>query len=96
MSLLEAGMILQARLGEKAVPLLDELVDELVTEVVPFDEIQAKVAINAFARFGKGMGHRAQLNLGDCAVYAAAACRGDAILATGNDFRATDISCYRF
>jgi ribonuclease VapC len=95
MSLLEAGMVLRARLGESAVGLLYQLVEELVSEVVPFDEIQARLALTAFGRFGKGMGHRAQLNFGDCAVYALAGSRGEPVLATGDDFAATDLPCYR-
>ena len=94
-SLLEAGMVLRARSGERAVGLLYLLVGELVSEVVPFDEIQARLAIAAFSRFGKGMGHRAQLNFGDCAVYALAVSRGEPVLATGNDFAATDLPRYR-
>jgi ribonuclease VapC len=88
-------MVLRARLGESAVSLVYQLVDELVSEVVPFDEIQARLAIAAFGRFGKGMGHRAQLNFGDCAVYALAVSRGELVLATGSDFVATDLPCYR-
>jgi ribonuclease VapC len=95
MSLLEAGMVLRARLGERAVGLLYQLVDDLVSEVVPFDEAQARLAIAAFGRFGKGMGHRARLNFGDCAVYALAVSRGEPVLATGNDFAATDLASYR-
>ena len=94
-SLLEAGVVLRARLGERAVSMLHQLVEELVSEVIPFDELQARQAIRAFGRFGKGMGHRAQLNFGDCAVYALASSRGDTVLATGNDFAATDLPCYR-
>ncbi len=40
-SLLEAGMFLRARLGEMAVPFLYQLVDELGSEIVPFDGMQA-------------------------------------------------------
>ena len=94
-SLLETGMVLRARLGDSAAGLLNQLVEQLVTEVVPFDETQARLAIAAFGRFGKGMGHRAQLNFGDCAVYALAESRGEPVLATGNDFAATDLPCYR-
>lgn len=68
-----------------------ELVEEIDCKIVPFDEAQAKAAISAFGRFGKGMGHRAQLNFGDCAVYALAALRGEPVLATGRDFKATDV-----
>jgi ribonuclease VapC len=94
-SLLETGIVLRARLGEAALPLLFQLVHELVSEVVPFDEIQARLAIAAFGPFGKGMGHRAQLNFGDCAVYALAGVRGESVLATGNDFSATDLSVFQ-
>ena len=52
-SLLEAGMVLRARLGESAVGLLYQLVNELANEVVPFDEIQARLAI-ATPRTPKG------------------------------------------
>jgi len=93
-SLLEAGIVLRARLGESALTLFYQLVGELVSEVVPFDEVQAQLAITAFGRFGKGMGHRAQLNFGDCAVYALASMRRQPVLATGNDFAATDLSVH--
>ena len=95
-SLLEAGMVLRARLGETALPLLYQLVHELGSEIVPFDEAQARLAIAAFGRFGKGMGHRAQLNFGDCAVYALAGSHGETVLATGGDFAATDLTVLRF
>src|ERR1019366_6205918 len=91
-SLLEAGMVLRAREGQLVVPKLYSIVEELRIETVVFDEAQAKLAIGAFARFGKGMGHRAQLNFGDCAVYALAAIRGEPLLATGSDFAATDLT----
>jgi len=91
-SLLEAGMVLRARNGETAVALLYQLVSELITEIVPFDEAQARLAIQAFGRYGKGMGHRAQLNFGDCAVYALAGTRREPVLPTGNDFAATDLT----
>ncbi len=94
-SLLEAGMVLRARLGEIAVPLLYRLVEDLGSEIVPFDGVQARLGITAFGRFGKGMGHRAQLNFGDCAVYALAVSLGEPVLATGNDFAATDLIVIR-
>lgn len=94
-SLLEAGIVLRARVGESAVTRLYQLVQELEIEVVPFDENQAQRAIAAFGRFGKGMGHRAQLNFGDCAVYALGILRGEPILATGRDFAATDLTVLR-
>lgn len=94
-SLLEAGMVLRARLGAAAIPVFHQLIEELGAEVVPLDGPQARAAIAAFGRFGKGMGHPAQLNLGDCAVYALAESRGDPLLAMGNDFAATDLIVVR-
>ena len=87
-SLLEAGIVLRARLGSAAPALLYQLVEELASEVVPFDELQARMAIAAFGRLGN-------LNFGDCAVYALAAFRSEPVLATGNDFAATDLTVCR-
>jgi ribonuclease VapC len=91
-SLLEIGIVLVGRLGAQSLLSLERLIEELDCEIVPFDAPQTKAAIAAFGRFGKGMGHRAQLNFGDCAVYALAALRGEPVLATGNDFQATDLT----
>ena len=91
-SLLEAGMVIRSRANEQAVTKLYDSIAVLGIETVVFDEAQAKLAVSAFARFGKGIGHRAQLNFGDCAVYALAAMRGEPILATGNDFVSTDLT----
>lgn len=49
------------------------------------------LAIEAFARFGKGRGHPAQLNMGDCFAYACARHFGEPLLFKGADFARTDI-----
>lgn len=95
-SLLESGIVLRDRSGAPIVAMRHALLTALGIEVIAFDEVQARLAIQAFELFGKGMKHRAQLNFGDCAVYALAVSRGDAILATGNDFRASGIAVQRF
>ena len=46
-SLLEAGIVLRARLGPSSVPWLYQLVEELGAEVVPFEEVRARLAIAA-------------------------------------------------
>lgn len=94
-SLLEAGIVLRARKGAQSLPLLYTLIEDLGCRVVSLDEAQARAAVAAFGRFGKGMGHRAQLNLGDCAVYGLAALHGQPVLATGRDFNATDLEVVR-
>jgi hypothetical protein len=50
-----------------------------------------ETALSAFARYGKGRGHPAQLNLGDCFAYAAAKNHRRALLFKGDDFDKTDI-----
>jgi ribonuclease VapC len=48
-------------------------------------------ALVAFDRYGKGTGHPAKLNLGDCFAYALASHLGGALLFKGEDFVHTDI-----
>jgi len=57
----------------------------------PITEEQAQAALAAFARYGKGRGHPAQLNLGDCFAYAAARTYKMPLLFKGDDFTKTDI-----
>lgn len=59
--------------------------------VEPIAPEEAGLALAAFARFGKGQGHPAQLNMGDCFAYAAARRQGAALLCKGDDFPQTDI-----
>ena len=59
--------------------------------VVDISEAAGLEALLAFARYGKGRGHPAQLNLGDCFAYAQARGRGLPLLFTGHDFARTDI-----
>ena len=68
--------------------------DFLEAAGVPIQPIQpetAHVALEVFARYGKGRGHPARLNLGDCFAYAQAKLSGAALLFKGDDFSKTDI-----
>ena len=51
----------------------------------------AALALDAFARYGKGQGHPAQLNMGDCFAYAVAKKEDAPLLFKGDDFGKTDI-----
>ena len=58
-----------------------------LTAIEPRD---AHGALEAFARYGKGTRHPAQLNLGDCFAYAQAKSTRAALLFKGEDFSRTD------
>ena len=90
-TLLEATMVLTARLGQDARPLLFAFVRRLEAEVVAFHEEHLDAATTAFLRFGRGC-HPAGLNFGDCMSYAVASVAGMPLLFTGEDFAQTDIA----
>jgi ribonuclease VapC len=87
---LEASMLLLGRDGEEGVRDLDLLIARFRIEIVAFDESQARLAREAFKRFGKGR-HPAKLNFGDCMSYAVAKETGEELLFKGTDFAQTDI-----
>jgi ribonuclease VapC len=90
-TMLEAAMVLTARLGHDARPMLFAFLRRLDTEVVAFNEEHLDAAATAFIRFGRGR-HPAALNFGDCISYAVASVAGMPLLFTGEDFRRTDIA----
>jgi ribonuclease VapC len=61
-------------------------------EIVPIARETGDLALEAFERYGKGRGHKAQLNMGDCFSYACAKSLGVALLYKGNDFAVTDLA----
>jgi ribonuclease VapC len=60
--------------------------------MVPVAAQEAATALAAFSRYGKGRGHPAQLNMGDCFAYAVARNNRTSLLFKGNDFSYTDIA----
>ncbi len=59
--------------------------------IQPIQPEAAHVALEAFARYGKGTRHPARLNLGDCFIYAQAKATGASLLYKGEGFSKTDI-----
>ncbi len=57
----------------------------------PVTPDQARLSRSAHLRFGKGTGHKAALNYGDCFAYALAKAMDAPLLFKGNDFQQTDI-----
>jgi ribonuclease VapC len=91
---LEAVMRLTSKLRvepREALARLEAFLGEASVVVAVIEPSHATLAVEAFARFGKGRGHPAQLNLADCLSYACAKSRGVPLLYKGNDFSRTDL-----
>jgi ribonuclease VapC len=68
-----------------------EFLEMAKVRIAAIDAPEASAALKAFDRYGKGRGHPAQLNMGDCFAYACAASRDIPLLCKGEDFTRTDI-----
>jgi ribonuclease VapC len=88
---LEAAIVVDRYPDPRAAARFDALVDRLGITIEPVTPEQARLARNAYQRFGKGSGHRAKLNFGDCFAYALAKDLDEPLLFIGQDFLHTDI-----
>jgi ribonuclease VapC len=88
-TVLEAGIVMEAKRGEHAGRELDLFLHRAKCEIVPVDAEQAEIARAAYRRYGKGR-DAAGLNFGDCFSYALAKARGETLLFKGHDFAKTD------
>lgn len=90
-SYLEAAIVIDGSRNQLTSQQLDVLVEvaELTIESVTAN--QARIARRAYREFGKGSGHPARLNFGDCFAYALAKDTGEPLLFVGNDFTHTDV-----
>ncbi len=87
----ETAVVITARRGDAGRIELDNLVNAMGAEIVPFDRAQAELARNAWCRFGKGR-HAVGLNFGDLFAYALATLLAEPLLFKGDDFSQTDIA----
>jgi len=90
-SYLETAIVMLRKFGPNARRALDRLIDELTLRIVPVTRDQADLAIVAYEQYGKGRGHSAALNFGDCFSYALAKQTGEPLLFKGADFSRTDL-----
>lgn len=90
-SYLETAIVVDGGRSPVASRRLDEFLAEAGIKIVEVTVSQARIARAAYRDFGKGSGHPAQLNFGDCFAYALATERGERLLAKGNDFVRTDV-----
>jgi ribonuclease VapC len=87
----EAAAVIDGSRNPIASRRFDELFRDAGLRIEPVTEAQARIAREAYRDFGKGSGHAAGLNFGDCFAYALAKAMGEPILFKGNDFRHTDL-----
>ena len=89
---LETAVVIDASRDPVASRRFDEPVQTAELHVEPITRDQARIARDAYRDFGKGSGHKAGLNFGDCFAYALAKSTGEALLFKGDDFGHTDIT----
>jgi ribonuclease VapC len=70
----------------------EDLLKKFCIVIEPVTGSQARIAREAYRDFGKGSGHKAGLNFGDCFAYALARETGEPLLYKGNDFIHTGIA----
>jgi ribonuclease VapC len=90
-SYVELAAVIDGRRDPVLSNALDASVRASQIEVVPFTVEQARIARTAYQQFGRGSGHPARLNMGDCFAYALARDLGEPLLFKGGDFALTDI-----
>lgn len=90
-SLLETAIVIESKSGERGGEQLDLFLARAQIEVSAVTAEQVRIARKAWRRYGKGSGHAARLNFGDCFSYALAESLGDELLYKGADFAHTDL-----
>ena len=90
-NLLETWMVIDRRGVPEALPILADTIMRAALDVESVTVAQVEIAREAWARYGKGSGHPAQLNFGDCFAYALAKHLDEPLLFVGNDFMHTDV-----
>jgi ribonuclease VapC len=89
---LETAIVVDANRDPVLSRRLDALLAEVEVVVEPVTRSQAEIARQAYRDFGKGSGHPAALNFGDCFSYALARTSSEPLLFKGDDFTRTDVT----
>jgi ribonuclease VapC len=89
---LETAIVIDGSRSPIASRYLDDLLREAEIVIEPVTEEQAKIAREAYRDFGRGSGHPAALNFGDCFAYALAKAFREPLLFKGDDFVQTGIA----
>jgi ribonuclease VapC len=92
---LEATMVLASRWNvspQNAEREIHHFLDQTGVAMLVIDDTTASLAVQAFQTYGKGRGHPAQLNMGDCFSFACAKQHRVSLLYVGDDFAQTDLA----
>jgi ribonuclease VapC len=88
---LETHIVLQGYRNPVLRARLDDIFDNPGIEIEPVTAKQAEIGRQAYRDYGKGSGHPANLNFGDCFSYALAQDKREPILYKGDDFVHTNL-----
>jgi ribonuclease VapC len=88
---LELAIVLDSRRNPVVSRDLDDFLQDAAIRIEPVTEAQVRIARDAYSDYGRGSGHPAQLNFGDCFAYALAREFREPLLYKGTDFSHTDI-----
>ena len=88
----ETAAVIDASRDPIASRRFDDLLREARVVIEPVTVAQARIAREAYRDFGRGSGHPASLNFGDCFAYALAKALNEPLLFKGADFTHTDIA----
>ena len=88
---LEASIVMDRNRNPILSARLDEIFALAKVVIEPVTPEQARVARQAYRDYGRGSGHPANLNFGDCFSYALARVKREPILFKGDDFIHTDL-----
>lgn len=91
---LEAAIVVDGSGDPVVSARFDTILRRASIHIEPVTQSQAALARQAYRDYGKGSGHPARLNYGDCFAYALAREKGERLLFKGGDFSETDIEAY--
>ena len=89
---LEAAIVIDGARSPIASRRFDEAVAAAGITIEPVTREDAEIARAAYRDFGKGSGHPAGLNFGDCFAYALAKSMREPLLCKGDGFSRTDVA----
>ena len=87
----ETGIVIDSLREPAMSRMLDDLIEVSGIVIEPVTVTQARIARQAYRDYGRGSGHPANLNFGDCFTYALAREKREPVLWKGDDFGHTDL-----